>query len=117
MIKTSPLFLLCLLFTALSFVIYGWGCLRSARIEIEFRRYQLERYRKLVGSLQLIGSIGLIGGLWLPLLGAAAAVGLGTLMGLGLIVRRSLRDTVVQMLPAALYLFLNAYLALYYFKA
>lgn len=117
MIETQPLFLICLAVSAISFVFYGWGCLRSSRIELEFRRYRLERYRKLVGSLQLIGSSGLIGGLWLPLLGATAAIGLSTLMALGLMVRRGLRDTIVQMLPAALYLFLNAYLAFYYLKA
>lgn len=108
---------MCLLFSSLSFIFYGWSCLRSARIELEFRRYRLERYRKLVGSLQLIGSIGLIGGLWLPPLGTAAALGLGVLMVMGLMVRLRLHDTVVQMLPAALYLFLNAYLAFYYLKA
>lgn len=117
MIESSPLFLLCLLFSSLSFIVYGWSCLRSVRIELEFRRYRLERYRKLVGSLQLIGSIGLIGGLWLPPLGTAAALGLGALMAMGLMVRLRLRDTVIQMLPAALYLILNAYLAFYYFKA
>lgn len=117
MIETSTLFLLCLLFSSLSFIFYGWGCLRSVRVELEFRRYQLERYRKLVGTLQLIASIGLIGGLWLPALGAAAAIGLSVLMAMGLMVRLRLRDSVVQMLPAAMYLLLNAYLAFYFLKA
>jgi len=110
MIEASPLLLLCVLISSMSFVFYGWGCITSARIKLEFRRYRLERYRRLVGLLQLTGSAGLIAGLWIAPLGAAAALGLVLLMAMGLVVRKRLRDAVIQMVPAGGYLILNAYL-------
>ena len=109
-------FYTCLALSAASFIYYGGCCLVSPRIKLEFRRYKLDRYRHLVGALQLIGSSGLIGGIWLPELGAAAALGLAVLMALGLLVRGRLHDTVLQMLPAWMYLAINAYLVVAFLR-
>ncbi|MGB1123669.1 MAG: DoxX family protein [Phycisphaeraceae bacterium] len=112
MISTDPLFLTCLILSAVSFIFYGFSCLFTDRIRTEFKRYKLEQFRILVGSLQIAGSLGLIGGLWVPALGTAAALGLAVQMVMGLIVRLRLKDSVVQMLPAGAYLVLNSYLTI-----
>lgn len=115
--NTDPILLICVCVSALSFIFYGWGCLYSPRIKLEFRRYKLDRYRQLVGGLQLTGSVGLILGLWSPLVGTMAAMGLATLMAMGVWVRICLRDTIFQSLPAAFYLVLNAYLVAVFMQA
>jgi uncharacterized membrane protein YphA (DoxX/SURF4 family) len=117
MINTNPFFLSGVLFSAMSFLFYGWGCIFSARIGLEFVRYQLDGFRRLVGGLQLAGSAGLIGGLWVAPLGAAAAIGLAILMAMGLAVRLRLKDTPLQMSPALMYLLLNGCLAVAYVQA
>jgi len=113
----TPIFFACLAFSCLSFIYYGLGCLFAKRIRLEFERYELARFRNLVGGLQITGSLGLIGGLWLPLLGCAAASGLAILMLLGLIVRKRLRDKVIQMVPAGGYLVVNTVLAVSFYLA
>lgn len=110
MAELSPLTLTGVIFCGTSFVVYGLGCLYSPRIREEFVRYRLERYRQLVGGLQIAGAVGLFGGIWMPALGAAAALGLAILMAMGLGVRIRLRDTALQMAPALIYLLINVYL-------
>jgi len=55
---------------------------------------------------------GLLIGLYLPWLGQAAAGGLALMMVVALVVRLRIKDTPLQMLPAAGYLLLNAYLCI-----
>ncbi len=99
-----------ILFSALSFLGYGLGCFFSAYLQQEFRRYQLGAQCRLVGMLQCLAALGLVAGLRLPWLGQAAAAGLALMMLVALGVRIRIRDRVVQMLPAAGYFALNAYL-------
>ena len=84
-----------------AFLFYGWRVLSEPRLEAEFARYGFADMRSLVGVLEILGGIGVLIGLGLPLLGAAAAAGLTTLMVLGLAVRLRLRDSLRQMFPAA----------------
>ena len=99
-----------ILFSAGSFLGYGLGCFFSAYLQAEFRRYRLEALCRLVGALQCAAAVGLIAGLFLPWIGQAAAGGLALMMLVALGVRVRIKDTVLQMLPAAGYLALNAYL-------
>jgi len=89
---------------------YGLGCFFSAYLQAEFRHYRLEALCRLVGALQCAAAVGLIAGLFLPWIGQAAAGGLALMMLVALGVRVRIKDTVLQMLPAAGYLTLNAYL-------
>lgn len=89
---------------------YGLGCFFSAYLQAEFRRYRLEAQCRLVGALQCAAAVGLIAGLFLPWIGQAAAGGLALMMLVALAVRIRIRDSLVQMLPAAGYLALNALL-------
>lgn len=99
-------------FASISFYLYGFSCLRSARMAAEFDRYGLARFRALTGYLQLAGALGLtLGMLGYPLLGFLAAAGLSLQMAFGVAVRLHIRDSYWQCLPAFIYCGLNAYIA------
>lgn len=99
------------LFTSISFLCYGVSCLLTSRMQQEFHRFGLARYRCLTGVLQLVGAMGVLAGLALPALGCVAAAGLALLMLLGFGVRLKIRDGLVQSSPALFYLGVNLYLA------
>ena len=103
-------------FTSLSFFAYGANCLFAGRMQAEFERYGLPRFRALTGLLEVIGALGLLFGLYVPVIGFIAAFGLALLMLMGFGVRLRIRDTVLQMLPAVLYFFLSIYLAFGYIR-
>jgi hypothetical protein len=99
-------------FTAVSFYLYGFSCLRSARMVAEFERYGLARFRALTGCLQLAGALGLTFGIWgYPLLGFWAAAGLSLQMAFGVAVRLRIGDSCWECLPALFYCALNGYIA------
>ena len=102
------------LFSAVSFLVYGFGCFASRHLKKEFERFGVSPQRGLIGSLQILGALGQISALclWLPLLGKAAAGGLALMMLLAIGVRIRIRDTPLQTMPAVLYFLVNAYLAL-----
>lgn len=107
LLKTSLI-----LFSSLSFFAYGAGALFLERMRGEFERYGLGKTRVLVGLLQWAAAAGLIIGLDLPWLGQAAAGGLALMMVVAVAARVRIRDSALQMLPAAAYLALNTYLCL-----
>ncbi len=98
------------------FLFYGISCLFSARIKQEFKRYGLQGYRGLVGVLELAGSVGLFIGLWVPVIGGLAALGLSVLMLMGLVVRLKIRDGWIKSSPALACLLLNLYLLAKYIE-
>ncbi len=102
-----------LLFSSGSFFFFGTLCLISPRLIVEFSRYRLARWRTTVGAFQLLGATGLLVGL-LGMSWAArvSSAGLAVLMLLGVGVRLKIRDSFVQILPALVYLVLNAWLFL-----
>lgn len=99
-----------ILFSALSFFVYGLGCFVSNHLKKEFLRYGFGGQRVLVGLLQAAGAVSLLAGLSEPWMGMAAAAGLALMMAVAVIVRIRLRDSLAQTLPAVIYLLLNAYL-------
>lgn len=101
-----------ILFSALSFVVYGAGCFTSQYLAQEFERYGFARLRRWIGVLQLCGSMALITGLWFPVMGTVGAGGLTLMMLTAIAVRIRIRDSLVQTLPAILYFLINAWLAL-----
>ncbi len=78
----------------------------------EFLRYRLASQRITVAALQWFAGIGLLLGLTQPWLGQLAAGGLALMMLVAIIVRIQIKDTLLQTIPALLYLALNAYLCL-----
>ena len=54
---------LVILFTAISFVIYGYSSFMSKRMISEYSRWGFSDQRKIIGFFQLLGGIGLIAGI------------------------------------------------------
>jgi len=98
-------------FCALSFYAYGFSCIFSSRMVIEFNRYKLARFRTLTGALQVCGASGLLVGLTIPLLGSLAAAGISLQMACGLIVRIKIGDNWWQCIPATIFMLLCGWLA------
>ena len=101
---------LLILFTAMSFIIFGFNCLFSAKMHTEFKRYGLEKFRTSTGLLQITGSLGLIAGLKYPSILLLATAGLAILMLMGVITRVIIKDKPIQLLPAIFYLCICSYL-------
>ncbi len=110
--RLSGLNLFLILCSALSFLGYGSASLLSVTLKREFERYQLASCRVLVGVLQVCAALGLFVGLRQPWLGRAAAAGLVLMMLVAVGVRIRIKDSLLQTVPALLYLLLNAYLVL-----
>jgi hypothetical protein len=102
-----------IIFSALSFLVYGTGCFTSRHLRDEFVRYGFSRERRLIGFLQICGSLGLLAGMWLPWLGKGSAGGLALMMLVAILVRIRIRDSLLKTTPAIFYFFVNTYLALF----
>jgi len=99
-----------ILFSGVSFLIYGALCLGAPSMKSEFVRFKLEKFRVLVGTLEFLGGLGLLLGLKFPALLLLSACGLSLLMLLGLIVRIKLKDGVLVSLPALFLMIVNLYI-------
>lgn len=94
--------------SGLAFLIFGSLCMFSSKMQVEFERYHLSKFRTLVGWLEVLGGLGvLVGHRWPPLMVFSAA-GLALLMLLGIGVRIKIRDSVLQTLPASVLFLVNA---------
>ena len=102
-----------ILFSVLSFLIYGISCFASRYLRDEFVRYGFSRERPLIGFLQICGALGLVAGFWFPWLGIIGAGGLAMMMLVAMLVRIKIRDSFVKTTPAILYFLVNAYLAIF----
>ena len=105
------------LFSALSFLFFGFACLFDRRMRLEFIRYGLDYWRRTTGFLQILGGTGLLVGIFFYYgLAFVAAAGLAVLMTLGFAVRLRIKDTLLQTLPSLFYGILNTYLAVKIFQ-
>ncbi len=96
--------------SALSFLYYGLTFFTTSQMKEEFERYDLAKFRSLIGVLQLLGGIGLlIGLLWNPLLIVSAA-GLALLMLIGFGVRVKMKDGLLESLPSFFFMLINGYI-------
>ncbi len=99
-----------ILFSAVSFFVYGVSCFSSDYLKREFVRYHLGRERGMVGVLQICAALGLLLGLEIPWIGRAAAAGLTLMMLLAVGVRIRIGDSFLQTSQALFFLFLNGWL-------
>ena len=74
---------------------------------IEFKRYDLEKFRIIVGLLQLLGSVGLFIGLFSKNWAMLASLGLAILMAFGFMVRIKIKDSFLLSFPSLFYTILN----------
>jgi hypothetical protein len=95
--------------SAAAFLGYGIACLVSQRMDAEFKRYGLARFRRLVGSLECLGALGLVAGHFSHAVLVLAAAGLTVLMLLAIVTRIRIGDSLAQALPAIVLLILNAF--------
>jgi hypothetical protein len=99
-------------FSSLAFIYFGMNCFYSKFIISEFIRYNLTKYRKLTGFLQLIGAMGLLIGLYFyPVVLLLAAMGLSILMIAGFIVRLKIKDNFIKSSPAFTFAVINIIIA------
>ncbi|HDZ05318.1 MAG TPA: hypothetical protein ENH58_09710 [Maribacter sp.] len=96
-----------IIFSGASFLFFGISCLFSNFMVLEFKRYDLERFRVLVGILQLLGSVGLFVGLFSKNWAILASLGLGILMAFGFMVRVKIKDPFILSFPSLFYAVLN----------
>lgn len=100
------------LLSGLSFLYYGVTFFTNKLMKLEFERYGLNKYRKLIGGLQLLGGLGLlIGLLWRPAL-LLASGGLALLMLIGFGVRLKMKDGFWASLPSFIFMLINFYICL-----
>ncbi|MFD1937345.1 DoxX family protein [Nonomuraea mangrovi] len=63
---------------------------------------------RVIGALEILGAVGLIAGLWIEVLGVAAATGLALLMAGAVASHIKARDTAKHTLPSLVLLILSA---------
>jgi len=113
----ETLHIILIVFLAISFLFYGYGCLYSDKMKQEFHRFKLsEVQRKITGILQIVAAIALFFGLINPLAGIIAAGGLTIQMLLGFIVRLKVKDSIILSLPSFVFMIVNGYLFVYFLK-
>ena len=95
-------------FSGISFIFFGLACFYSSVFVNEFYRYGLSEYRTIIGFFQLLGGIGSIVGVFDKRILIISSLGLSVMMLLGVVVRIKINDTIIQTLPAIIYLIVNA---------
>jgi len=98
------------LISVLAFFPYGLACFFSKELTLEFERYRLLKFIKLVGFLEVLGSLGLMAGFVYTPLTFFAASGLTILMASAIVVRIRIKDSFFQMAPALILLCLNLFI-------
>ena len=96
-----------IVFSGISFLFFGVSCLYSNFMVLEFKRYDLDKFRVLVGILQLLGSVGLFIGLFSENWAILASLGLAILMAFGFMVRIKIKDPFILAFPSLFYSLLN----------
>ncbi len=97
-----------ILFTGISFIIYGINSFYSKRMISEFKRWGYKKHRKTISSLQILGGLGLVIGLQINIILIASSLCLSIMMFFAIIVRVRIKDNVATILPAITYLMLSA---------
>lgn len=104
------LFEILVLFSSLSFFIYGIAYFTSDKMKSEFIRFGLRKFGAITAILEILGGIGLLVGLVFNFFLVFSAGGLATMMLLGVGARLRVGDGLIAILPALFFMVLNAYL-------
>ena len=99
--------LVIVVFTSLSFIIYGINSFTSKRMVNEYQRWGFGKYRKLIGFSQILCGAGLLIGLEYLALLQFASLSLIIMMTLAILVRVKIKDNISEILPAITYLVLS----------
>ena len=103
---------LLILFSSISFLIYGISWFTSSQMKREFTRFGLEKFGLLTAVLEIAGALGLLAGLMINFILLISSGGLALLMFFGVLVRLKVKDSLWVSLPALFYLVINLYIFL-----
>ncbi len=99
--------LVIVIFTSISFIVYGINSFTSNRMVNEYQRWGFGKYRKLIGFSQILCGTGLLIGLKYLALLRFASLSLIIMMSLAILVRVKIKDNISEILPAISYLVLS----------
>lgn len=99
-----------ILFSGVSFIVYGIMFFISVEMKEEFKRFGLENFAKLTGVLELLGGVGMLVGLKISTVLLISSGGLALLMLLGFGVRIKMKDGFWLSFPSLFFMLINSYL-------
>lgn len=99
--------LVIVIFTSISFIVYGINSFTSKSMVNEYQRWGFGKYRKLIGISQILCGAGLLIGLKYLALLQFASLSLIIMMSLAILVRVKIKDNISEVLPAISYLVLS----------
>jgi uncharacterized membrane protein YphA (DoxX/SURF4 family) len=102
--------LLLTLLSSTSFIVYGVSYFYTPHMKTEFKRFGLEKFGALTAILEIVGAVGLLVGLISTPIFLLSSGGLAMLMFFGVVTRIRIKDSFLVLLPAFLFMVLNAYL-------
>jgi uncharacterized membrane protein len=102
--------ILLVLFSSISFIIYGSLLFVSTDMQNEFKRFKLEKFTTITGILEILGGIGLLVGLEVRFILLISSGGLVLLMLLGFGVRVKVKDGFWLSFPSLFFMLLNLYI-------
>ncbi|HMN50180.1 MAG TPA: DoxX family protein [Ignavibacteriaceae bacterium] len=108
----NTLYIILVLFSGVSFIIYGCLFFLSPQMRNEFKRFGLEKFATLTGTLELLGGVGMLVGLKFNFILIISSGGLALLMLLGFGVRLKIKDGFWLSMPSLFFMLLNLYLFL-----
>lgn len=106
------IYILLVLVSGVSFIIYGCLFFISPQMRNEFKRFGLEKFANLTGILELLGGIGMLVGLKFNFILLISSGGLALLMLLGFGVRLKIKDGFWLSMPSLFFMLLNLYIFL-----
>ena len=106
----TTMYLLLILVSGISFIIYGSLLFFSTKMQNEFKRFGLEMLIYLTGILEILGGLGQLVGLKFNLILLISSGGLALLMLLGFCVRLKTKDGFWQTMPSMFFMLLNIYI-------
>jgi len=105
----ETLFIIAILISGISFIVYGLLLLKSKEMQNEFKRFELEKFTRLTGVLEFLGGIGMLIGLKFDSILLISSCGLALLMLLGFIVRLKVKDSFWLSFPSFFFMALNLF--------
>tara|TARA_B100001079_G_C16317691_1_gene473180 strand:- start:63 stop:398 length:336 start_codon:yes stop_codon:yes gene_type:complete len=96
-----------MIFTSISFILYGINSFISPKMITEFKRWGLEKKRKEIGVSQLVCGVGILIGLQYNYVLLISSVLLIIMMIVAVYVRVKIKDNISEILPAIAYLILG----------
>ncbi|MBL30485.1 MAG: hypothetical protein CMC81_04540 [Flavobacteriaceae bacterium] len=97
-----------ILFSGISFLVYGINSFLSKQMVKEYERWGYKDYRYMIGFFQLMGGAGLLIGLFYEQLILITSLCLTIMMTYGVYVRFKIGDSIKMTIPALFYTIINA---------